>query len=359
MNTLLTHALYKVAYPRQATPLRDYPQGDGSTAAYPPRARPFGPNSVGGYNLGEVKGSTPYTGNHFKGMPGIARSMEQQGHPFQASRYFGDEKREDKDIFTFDFGARDAKVTDRRMPWVYDKEGWRKPLLDVQGRVGAHSTPRDYRDLADRMSELRRPMTVDARAENQGFYFMPEDPQQTPHTAFGRIHAEAPGMSIGATDTQVGTHEHQHALDNTHRGMYDMLGRIPNFLEREQGRAGVGKNVSIGQYETATETPAVMAETVASLRNLDQRASHEVDSLRFGAPGYNQASGRFIHDQGSRYMYGRNPYTDEKVTPQRSMSELLTRPEGRQWLDRMGRESPASKRKSRDLRELLQRVNNL
>jgi hypothetical protein len=148
----------------------------------------------------------------------------------------------------------------------------------------------------------------------------------------------APRMNFhaekGMNATTAGTHEYEHALDDA--GAMT----APYHAEIDKKDGLFQRFSALNRFTGPVEAPAVFAESVAAARNLAQTAPDRLDKLRLGDPRYHQTTGRFLHDQGSRYMYGRDPYTDAKIAPQRSMSELLMRPEGRQWLQRMGTRDP-------------------
>lgn len=244
-----------------------------------------------GYDLESKEGAVPYDMDHFESLAGLVLEME--GHPF--------------------FDRKEGGET----PWIYETQdgGARLPMSELLRETLHPQSDRDYRDMAERFRELNVDDRVYAGSENLSTGMSPGRGKYA-----GIIFDEVVNhwasrdepARFNSTETAVGTHEHQHGLD--------AKGKRPS-------RYG-GKETS--------ELPSVMAETIANLRAVDQEHPSLVDDYRFGAPGHREATGRFMHDSGTRYMYGRDPYTDEKLTHQRSMSDLLTTDEGKQWLKRMG-----------------------
>jgi hypothetical protein len=214
----------------------------------------------------------------------------------------------------------------RGVPFIYEHDaseasGWRTPLVKNVPRNGYDSKMAE-RDLSERIAEL--PSNVEFIAsKNHPTHYLGTKP--------GKIYFNPSGPTVTTNLPSLVTHEYEHALG------------MPHFSDRTTPEPVLGDEM-FGADPSAQvpsrnlyETPAVLAETVSTLRNVEPKNPGYSQSLNFGAPGYNRANGEFIRQQGSKYMYGRDPNTDAKIAPQRSMNDLLSSREGQQWLNHMGK----------------------
>lgn len=215
-------------------------------------------------------------------------------------------------------GSGLSRYDEANVPFIYHtafegskspSTGWRAPFYDSS--AGAFSTiqedPYAARDFIERTKELPTPVTYTIQEK--------ENPRvmHWPWTAWKEMYLDPKFPAPYAT----ATHEYEHALTGHPdvKAPSTTAERLRHFYN---------------------ETPSVMAETVARMRTQNRLNPGSVAGLSFGDPEYNKSTGEFIRQQGSRYMYGRDPFTDQKLAPQRSMTDLLTTNEGKQWLARMG-----------------------
>jgi hypothetical protein len=280
-------------------------------------------------------GSTPknpYKADRTNAWAAKSAAMLREGHPFTAGTGSNKEYVAGPSPVRNLGGVKGSMEEKNVKPWIYNREGFRKPLNEAM--KSSVASPRDYRDLAERTKELatRVDMDLDDRdaAKTGAMFYQAGFKGGTPRIQVGKVDI-APNERLPkgakAPRTSVATHEYEHALDDAQGALTGILASNPK---------GGGKKFTARYALNTGETPAVLAETVAGLRHLNEKNPAVVGGLSFGVPGYNTVSGRFIHDQGSRYMYGRDA-SDRKIAPQRSMSDLLSTTEAAQWLKQMAR----------------------
>lgn len=235
-----------------------------------------------------------------------------------------------------------SNKNDKAMPFIYDEtgQGWRGRMYETAATTPVDSAAMSN-DFTRRYSRLEMPgiqweqsLRNDYDNKNKRINISAEDPRPF----------------------STATHEFEHALgfgDDGWRGLLApyigedvKLRSQPAWLRELQPYAQTAAARQERLALATVETPAVLAETVAEMRGRHAgnrlraggpSAAGLPSELQFGVPGYNQVSGEFIRRMGSRHMYGLNPDTNAVVGKPRSMTELLTRPESRQWLQRMGR----------------------
>ncbi len=234
-----------------------------------------------------------------------AVKMQVTGHPFfQAQNY-------------------QPRGAGRGVPFVYehdagDASGWRTPLNQVP--PGGLNRQVMDRDLRERLAELPSGAEYYSSKSKPSQYQFPEN------GGSGKVF-----ISAGQHPASTATHEHEHSLNVPH---------LPTQMEPESNLTDkyFGPDPDAKMFtHSLLETPAVMAETVSKLRGMEANNPGHARGLSFGVPGYNRSSGEFVRRQGSKYMYGRDPDTDAKIAPQRSMTDLLSTREGQQWLEHMGK----------------------
>lgn len=208
------------------------------------------------------------------------------------------------------------------IPYIYDAEsGWRAPLIKALGYDKEPAAPINHARMvsdfqtwqgAQRVPGARVDSNTDARQD---------------HTSYGnQLLSLHPGYSAPLA---VATHEYQHLLNAPGEEVQD-----PWASFGEDVAKGVPRSDALREAIFTGETPSVMAETAAGLRGLSEE---DAGKLSFGAPLHAQANGATMRQQATKYMYGKDPITDQQVAAPRSMPELLSTPEGKQWFAHLAR----------------------
>ena len=244
------------------------------------------------------------------------------------------------------------------VPAIYNQHGsgWRAPLYKSIGNTGEKikEAPLASSRMAEDFNLWRNGLDIPNLQYSAGegapthYYYNKGAPGQMT----SGISVDTNGNPLAAV-----THEYEHALGGTERanGPYQMAAwkkywetaypdSVSGFFANNAKWAPWGKsraNKAEDAYRrlryATSETPAVMAETVASLRGMEEARPGAASKLNFGAPGYEQANGEFIRREGSKHMYGLDPDTNQRIDYPRSMTDLLSTREGEQWLQRLGR----------------------
>jgi len=147
----------------------------------------------------------------------------------------------------------------------------------------------------------------------------------------------------GSTDRNTAAHELEHTMQYRHPMRY-VLGPLSNPI--------LGERTKFDDTSIA-EIPAVIAGTAAEARELMKNP--EISEVRkqqyqnkvWQIPnseneGYSHKglTAKTMANLASRHMWGEDPHTGERVAPPRSVTDLLSTPEGRNYLALLNRKYP-------------------